>query len=262
MCHCGGEIWRVARATGTYAAPKRTWYISTINLFEGLPASDIDAWLARCGARTFEAGQRIVDARTTPPEQVLVVREGAVRLLLERSNGRPETVDLLGPGQLFGVSAAFGGTATIMHADALTRVVACIAEGRGFLLAIASYPDLVLNLVRQAGVRVIQFGGGYLQPQQPSAEVRLAEVLKRLATTAGEPLHDGARIPACVSRGTLANLVGCTRETVARMLSSLEACGGVVRQGRAIVVDTDRLDEIVWSSRGVAVVEQPVDERA
>lgn len=251
----------MARVT-PYAAPKRTWYISTINLFEGLPQSEIDRWTRLCGARTYEIGQRIIDAHATPPEQVLLVREGAVRLVLESARRRPETVDLLGPGQLFGVSAAFGGSSTLLHADALTRVVACAAEGRSFLGSLASCPDLVLNLVRQAGVRVIQFGAGYLQPQQPSAEVRLAEVLRRLAATGGEPVRDGARIPACVSRGTLAHLVGCTRETVARMLSSLEASRGVVRQGRAIVVDPRRLDDIIRSGRGVPIVEQPVHEGA
>lgn len=251
----------MSRVTGNYAAPKRTWYISTVNVFAGLHDSEIDAWTARCGARIFEPGERIIDARTTPPEQVLVVRQGAVRLVLERASRRSETVDLLGTGQLFGVSAAFGGSSTALHADALTRVVACTAEGRAFLVLLASWPDLVLNLVRQAGVRVIQFGGGYLQPQQPSAEVRLAEVLQRLAMTAGEAVRDGSRLPSCVSRGTLARLVGCTRETIARMLANLEVSGGVVRQGRTIVVNLDRLDDMVRSGRGIAVVKQPVHER-
>jgi CRP/FNR family transcriptional regulator, cyclic AMP receptor protein len=250
------RAWVVARVSGAYAAPKRTWYISTINLFEGLSQSEIDKWVGRCGVRSFEPGQRIIDARSTPPELVLVIRRGAVRLLLEHANRRSETVDLLGPGQLLGVSAAFGGSPTVLHADAQSRVVACLAEGRRFLADLASYPDLVLNLVRQAGVRLMQYGAGDFQAQQPSAEVRLAEALKRLALTAGEPVGEGTRIPDCVSRGTLAHLVGCTRETVARMLSNLEASGGVVRQGRAIVVDTHCLDGIIKSGAAITFQEQ------
>jgi CRP/FNR family transcriptional regulator len=243
----------VARLTGTYAAPKRTWYISAINLFEGIADSEIDACVERCGPRTFEAGQRIIDASTTPPELVLLVREGAVRLVLERARGRTETVDLLGPGQLFGVSAAFGGSPTRLHADALTRVVACVAEGKSFLIALATCPDIILNLVRQAGVRFMQFGSGYSQPPLQAADVRLAEVLRRLAMTGGEAVRGGWRIPACISRATLARQVGCTRETIARMLSSLESSGGIVRQGRSIVVDLKRLDAIVRSGRGIAI---------
>jgi CRP-like cAMP-binding protein len=243
----------VARASGTYAAPKRTWYISTINLFEGLSQSEIDDWLGHCGARTFEAGQRIIDAHSTPPELVLVIRHGAVRLLLARSNRRSDTVDLLGPGQLLGVSAAFGSSATGLHADALSRVVAYRAEGRRFMADLVSQPDLALNVVRQAGARLIQFGAGDVQTQQPSAEVRLAETLKRLVMTAGEPVRGGTRIPDCVSRGTLARLVGCTRETIARMLLNLEEGRGLVRQGRAIVVDIRRLDDIIRSGRSVTV---------
>jgi len=91
----------------------------------------------------------------------------------------------------------------------------------------------------------MQFGQDYLQVQQAPAELRLAEVLRRLATTAGEPTRDGLRIPTCVSRGTLAHQVGCTRETVARMLASLEALGCATRHGRSIEVNVTRLDDML-----------------
>lgn len=253
VVHAALEILRETHITGAYAAPKRTWYISTINLFAGLSDSEITKWIERSPVRTFEPGQRIVDANTTPPELVVVVRAGAVRVVLEHAR-RTETVDLLGPGQLFGVSAAFGGSSRGLHADAWSRVVACVAEGRSFLIALASSPDIVLNLVHQAGARVMQFDESYLQPPQPPAQVRLAEVLRRLAVTAGDPVLGGLQIPVCVSRGTLAHQVGCTRETVARTLSNLEAAGGVVRQGRAIVVDMRRLENIIQSGGGISVV--------
>jgi CRP-like cAMP-binding protein len=112
-------------------------------------------------------------------------------------------------------------------------------------MSLATCPNIILNLVRQAGVQVIQFGGGYLQPQQPPVEVRLAEVLMRLGKTGGESVRGGFRIPSCVSRGTLAHQVGCTRETIARMLANLETSGGLRRQGRSIVVDLERLQDIV-----------------
>ena len=235
----------MARLTGSYAAPKRTWYVSTINLFDGLTDAEVDAWVERCGTREFQPGQRIIDAQSTPPEQVLVVRRGAVRLLLEHTGGRSETVDVLGPGHLFGVSSAFGGTSAGLDADALTHVEVCASEGRSFLIALASGPEIVLNLVRQIGNRVIQLDGRYRPPQQRPAAVRLAEVLRRLALTAGEPSAGGCRLPACVSRGTLAHQVGCTRETIARMLANLEASGGVVRQRRAIVVNLDGLQRVL-----------------
>jgi len=242
----------VASLSEIDADAKRTWYISTINLFEDLSEADIDSWVRRCGTRTFESGQRIIDARSSLPEQVLVVRRGAVRLVLERSNERLETVDILGPGQLFGVSAAFGRTTARLHADALTQVTVCAAEGRSFLLALASGPEMVLNLVRQVGDRVIQLDGRYHPPAEKYAPLRLAEVLARLAQTAGEPVADGRRLPACVSRTTLAHQVGCTRETIARMLASFEAHGAVRRERRAIVVNVERLQQLAAASPAVA----------
>jgi CRP/FNR family transcriptional regulator len=250
----------MTRITGTYAAPKQTWYISSINLFDGICDTDLQAWIARCGARTFQPGERIVDAETTPPEQVFVVNEGAVRLV-RTGNPRPETIDVLGPGQLFGVSAAFGDGAIALHVEALTRVQVCAAEGKGFLIALASCPDIVLNLVRQVGIRIMHFGG-CPQPEQSPAQIRLAEVLQRLALTAGQAHQGRLRIPACVSRGTLAHQVGCTRETVARLLSNLEVSGAVVRKGRTILIDPQELADIIKSGSCVPVVQQAIDERA
>jgi CRP/FNR family transcriptional regulator len=193
---------------------------------------------------------------------VFVIYKGAVRLLLADTHPRPETVDLLGPGQLFGVSAAFGGGSVGLHVDALTRVQVCAVEGKGFLTALASCPDIVLNLVRQAGIRIMQFGGGDPRPEQRSAELRLAGVLRRLASTAGEVVGGRLRIPACISRGTLACQVGCTRETVARMLSNLEASGAVERVGRTLLIDPQQLENIITSGGCVPVIQQAIDERA
>ncbi len=229
---------------------RRTWYLSSVNLFRGLPDAQIEAWARTCGTRAWPAGQRIIDGRTSLPEQVLVVKEGAVRLLLDARGGRTETVDILGPGQLFGVSMAFGATPVGLHADALGDVLVCVTDGRAFLAALASDPEIILNLVRQVGANVVQVDGRYGPPPALPAPVRLSAVLGRLATTAGKAESGkGWRLPDCVSRTTLAHQVGCTRETVARLLAELEADGRVRRQGRAIFVNLERLEQRSAASR-------------
>jgi CRP/FNR family transcriptional regulator, cyclic AMP receptor protein len=243
MPRASPEPATVAAGNGPRGAPgaallKRTWYISGVDLFRGLARSEIDAWVAQCELRRFRAGERIIDGRSTLPEQVLVIERGAVRLLQDDPSGRPRTVDVLGPGQLFGVSCAFGATDNGLHADALTQVVVCAAEGRDFLAALARGPGIVLNLVRQVGARVVQLDGQAPPPSGRPAGLRLATVLDRLATVAGQPAPGGGlRLPACVSRATLAYQTGCTRETIARLLADLEDRRCIRREKRAIVVD-------------------------
>jgi CRP/FNR family transcriptional regulator len=238
----------LVRSSSAEPAPKRTWYISTINLFADLPPSEVDAWVERCGKRTYERGERIIDAHSTSPEQVLVIRHGAVRLALDRPAGRLDTVDVLGPGQMFGISAAFGSTSTGLHADALTRVVACASDGRNFLPTLATRPSIVLNLVRQLGHRVVQYDGHYLPPEHEPVPTRLLLVLKRLALAVEQPTPALVQLPSCVTRGTLARQVGCTRETIARMLAQFEANGIVARHRRAIVVHLDRVQQELANS--------------
>jgi CRP/FNR family transcriptional regulator len=224
---------------------KRTWYISGVDLFGGLDQAAIDAWAAHCQTRRFFGeGERIIDARSSLPEQVLVVRTGAVQVLQDGPSGRPLTIDVLGPGHLFGVSGAFGATAHGLHADALTRVEVCAWDGRDFLAALARGPQIVLNLVRQVGASVVQLDG---QPRPPAglpASVRLAAVLGRLASLAGQPAPGGQRLPACISRATLAYQSACTRETVARLLGDFEDQRCIRREQRAIIVDPERLRHV------------------
>lgn len=228
---------------------KRTWYINSVDVLRGLSPAQVAEWTERWGTRTYAPGERIIDSETTPPELVVVVWRGAVQLLQRHRTGRSETIDVLGPGQLFGVSAAFGPTSFGLDADALTDTVVCALEGRRFLLALASGPEIVLNLVQQLGARVVQVDGSSHAhwPDNQAARDRLAQVLTRMAVSAGEPAGGGGRrLPMCVSRSTLAHQAGCARETIARLLAELESLGAIRRERRNIIVSIDalrRLDE-------------------
>ena len=243
--HSAAPALELGRGQAGTLLLKRTWYISSVDLFYGLDQTEIDAWTAQCDTRRFRARERIIDARSTLPEQVLVVKTGAVQLLQDGPGGRPRTVDVLGPGQMFGVSCAFGATAHGLHADALTQVEVCAWEGRDFLAALARGPRIILNLVRQVGASVVQLDGQPRPHARMPACVRLAAVLERLATVAGQPASGGQRLPACISRGTLAYQTACTRETVARLLAEFEGRHWLRREQRAIIVDPERLRQLM-----------------
>ncbi len=224
---------------------KRTWYLRQVDLFRGIPRSEVDRWAQAWPTLSYQAGERIVDGRLTLPERVMVVKEGAVRLFLEDAPEHQVTADVLGPGQLFGVSAVFGAVPIGLSAEAVDQVTVISSEGLQFLQAMTRLPQLVLNLVQQVGAQVVQTEQQLRQHPSGRARVLLARALLRLARTASEILPgDRRRLQGQLTRATLAAQVGCSRETVARLLSAFEQEGRVVRQGRQLIVDVDRLREV------------------
>jgi CRP-like cAMP-binding protein len=99
---------RSAVAAQAPAGPgQRVWYLGWVDVFGGLSAEDAAALGPLVRRESFRAGQ-LIAGPDTPPERVYVVESGTVRLVRRGADGRETTVDVVGRGRLFGVSARAG----------------------------------------------------------------------------------------------------------------------------------------------------------
>jgi CRP-like cAMP-binding protein len=179
----------------------------------------------------FRSGQRIA-AQGDVSTCLFVVRRGVVRLSSVSPEGREAILALVGPGQAFGEQALVPGdpgspaaTAATDCAVAAVRAGALVdpAELSTVVTAIASrLADATADLER-----VLHFG-----PQ-----IRLAGILARLAERHGAASGSRLTISIPLTQRDLASMVGTSRETVNRSLSTLCAMGWVHRRGRMLVVD-------------------------
>lgn len=226
------------------AEDARTWYLRQVDLFRGLAEPEIEALVRQLEHRRFARGELIIGP-DTPMERVYVVHVGTVRLFHRGPDGREITVDLLGPGRLFGVSTLFGTTASPLLAEAVTEVWLCFGPAEEFLRLIQRWPGVLLGFIAQVGAQVVRTEQELQRVGAGDARVRLADALYRLARDAGEDVPGGGRrIGARLTHGALARQIGASRETVTRHLAALEAEGHLRREGRRLVVtDPARLRE-------------------
>lgn len=224
---------------------RRTWYLGQVDLFQGLSGADIAELEALMETVAYEAGELILGP-DTPPERVYVVMEGTVRLFQRGPDGRELTIDLLGPGRLFGISALFGTAGRTFLAEAVTRAVVCTAEAKEFLRMVKSHPQLMLKLAAHVGSLLLEREEQLSRAASAGAPARLAAALLRLVQDAGEDVPGGGRrIMPHVTHEDLARRVGASRETVTRLLARFERQGYIHREGRRIVVaDPERLRRI------------------
>jgi CBS domain-containing protein len=88
-------------------------YLTHHDLFEGLPRDALDRIARNVEIEAFAAGETVFEQGQTPAERVRLVVSGSIEL---RDRGR--TLDLLGPGELFGHPSMLAGLPTGMAARA------------------------------------------------------------------------------------------------------------------------------------------------
>jgi CRP-like cAMP-binding protein len=184
--------------------------------------------------------QRIVYSESTPAERLWVVRAGEVRLYKSSPSGQVTTLDVLGPGEIFGALAAESGEVYPSSAEAVTDCTLWWLSQDAFARLLREDPRLpmeVLGIVsrrlREAHERLGSFA-------YDAAPRRLARALLRFAP-------DGE---ARVTRRALAEASGTTVETAIRVLRGFERAGLVEGEvGRVKILDPAGLRRTAGETR-------------
>jgi CRP/FNR family transcriptional regulator, cyclic AMP receptor protein len=199
-------------------------------------------WARAAGVEvSFKAGVTVFH-QGEAADAVYVVEKGSFEVRRYTPEGDVLTLRIFGPGEVFGELGILAG-------DARSATVVATAHSTALVLHRAVFEHLRsldhavdVGLLAETAARLRRFTeetGDFLFL---SAEGRLLKRLGALAdaytTAAGELL------PVPVTQEALARMTGVTRQTVNRVLQSLEA-DSIVRCGRGsiLVLDRARLDK-------------------
>jgi CRP/FNR family transcriptional regulator/CRP/FNR family cyclic AMP-dependent transcriptional regulator len=183
----------------------------------------IDAVARLLRTRRFRRNEVIFHAGD-PGDALLVVETGSVKIVLASLEGEEAIIATLGPGGYFGELALLDGAERSATAVALEPTA---------LGSLARAPFLEL-VAREPGVRVALLAGlaGELRRLTRHVEElhflalpgRLAMRLVELAQQAGGP-GPGAELSWHYTQSDLASMIGCSRQSVNRLLGDLSAEG-------------------------------------
>lgn len=217
--------------------------LAAIPFFAGLDAAALERVAASMRSRRFRRGEVIFHIGD-PGDALFVILSGEVKISLPSETGEEAILTTLGGGGVFGELALLDGAPRSASATALgpTDVVVLPRE---------QFRDLIAT---EAGVRDALLGAiaGELRRLTRHVEDlhflditgRLAARLVRLAEEGGTPTGDGAiRLRASLTQGDLAAMVGCTRQSVNKLLGQFTD-DGLIRLERDGIVVTD-LDGLV-----------------
>ena len=188
--------------------------IEEAELFRALSAEQLARARVHVSEGRFQR-RRVLYFEGRAADRVWVVREGEVRLCKSSAEGRVVTLDLLGPGEIFGALSAVEREVYPSSAEAVTRGSAWWLPRPFFLKLLGESPQLPLEILQIVARRLRDAHDRLRSFAQDPAPVRLARALLRAA-----PLGE-----ARVTRRALAEAAGTTVETAIRALRRFEREG-------------------------------------
>lgn len=217
-----------------------------IDLFSGLPDSDLEALAGRCRWRRYAPDQQIIGHQDETTD-VYFVASGRVRVTVYSPSGKEVSFRDLGAGKSFGELSAVDGGPRSANVIALTETLLASLPGDTFRRILIEHPELatrmmgyLAGLIRKLSDRVVEFS-------VLAVRNRIHAELLRLARDHGV---DGNRaiVSPAPTHANFATRVSTHRERVTRELNALSR-DGLLRQrrGELVVLDVDRLAQLVES---------------
>lgn len=160
-----------------------------------------------------------------------VLVEGRLKVTQATAEGQRVVVRFIGPGEMFGCVAVFGGR---HYPGTATAVEDCRMIGftKGAMEHLMErHPRLAMNTLGTVGGRLQETQARLRELSTERVERRIAHALIRLAEQAGRRVASGIRFDFAISRQDVAEMSGTTLHTVSRTLSAWEE-QGIVEGGR------------------------------
>jgi CRP-like cAMP-binding protein len=185
--------------------------------FRSMRPEEIDEILAFATQRRFARGTLLM-GKGEPGSSLMAVLAGRVRIGNVSTDGKEVTLNVIGPGEIFGEIALLDGKPRSADVTAIEDTTVLVVERKDFLPFLLRHDTLVERLLVVLCDRLRRTSGALEDLALFELPARLARVLLKLATDYGRPTGAGLRIGLKLSQRDLANLVASTRESVNKQL--------------------------------------------
>jgi len=211
-------------------------------LFQGVPAEKLKALAERALYRTCKAGEMFI-GETDPAHAFYVVITGQVKLYKISAEGKEQTLNLLGPGEPFGMCTAFAIDSFPANAMALEESGILLIPGPAMESIAMKEPRLLLNIIRLLSDRLKESMTLIESLALKEIPQRIASFLIHTVTREGEQGLN--QLELTVTQRELAKILGATPEALSRALRKMSNAGMLAVDGRSIrILDRAALDEL------------------
>ena len=213
----------------------KLWYLKHTKLFAGLSQDELQEMERITRMQEVKKKQPIYlqgDASTT----VYLLKKGRVKIANSAPSGKEVTFEILEAGEIFGLLETLDDSPRETLAEALDDALICAIRREDFDRYLREHPDMTVKLTKLIGLRLRKIQNRVEDLVFRDVPARLAHLLLELGKTIGNPDATGIRLQARLTHQEMANLIGCSRETVSTILGQFRDQRLIRIDGRTIIV--------------------------
>ena len=221
-------------------------FLRNLSLFAALDQERIEQIAARIQRREFAPGVTLFH-QDMPGTMMYMLESGSVRVISIGRTGQELTLNVLGPGEVFGELSILDGEQRSATAITLAPTVVWLLSQIDLTRIMNEYPPVNQAMVQLLVDRVRATARRLEAMTFQDVLGRLAFELLSLADRNGQPGERGIEITIPLTQVDLATMVGATRESVNKGVSILRAKELIDFDGnRWFIQDTDGLQQILY----------------
>lgn len=220
-------------------------YLKNIPVFADLPEELLVRIHEKTTNRFYRKGV-VIFFEGDHGEGFYYVKTGKVKILKMTDDGREHIIKILGAGDLFAEVLLFNNRPYPATAVAAEDAAIGVIKNSDLEKLVLSNNLLALELIKALSQRLLYAQQKIKNLALNDVMARTAEVLLRLGREQGRADGNSIEIMLDLSRQDLASLVGTTRETVTRTLTSLKKDGVIDFAGhRVTLLKPDQLLRLI-----------------
>jgi len=210
-------------------------HIERAVLFDGLDADDLKRLAGIARQTALSTGDTLFD-QGDESDGLYVIVEGILRIYLTADDSREATINLLEDGEVIGEISLLDGLPRSAGVAALTDAKLIFIPREPFLELLGSSKKLAEQIILTLCERLRAANAQVDQAIFHDLRHRLIVLLRQLAIIHGHVEKDVAVVDLDLTQGTLAQMLGASREAVNKQLRALIKEGRIEMDGPRIRV--------------------------
>jgi CRP-like cAMP-binding protein len=221
------------------AAHNKLWYLKHIRLFDGISPSEM---------QELEKITRMEEVKKWQPlyltgdlsRNVYLLKQGRVKIANTAPSGKEVTFDILEAGEVFGELDVLEDAPRSTSAETLDDALICVIPRKDFDQYLAMHPTVMFKLTKLIGLRLKKIQSRVEDLVFRDVPARLAHLLSELGKSEGVADKQGIRLKVKLTHQEMANLIGCSRETVSATMGQFRDNGLIQMDGRTITILSEK----------------------
>ncbi len=220
-------------------APNKIWYLKHIRLFDGISPSEMQEMEKITRMEEVKKRQPLY-LPGDPSSSVYLLKRGRVKIANTSPSGKEVTFEILEPGEVFGELDVLEDAPRSTSAEALDDALICVIPRKDFDQYLGMHPNVTFKLTKLIGLRLRKIQSRVEDLVFRDVPARLAHLLSELSKTEGVADKQGIRLKVTLTHQEMANLIGCSRETVSATMGQFRDDGLIQMDGRTIIIMNEK----------------------